>query len=356
MKKNTTIVLLLYLSLFLLIFIQFSFGQVKRIQAWDIPENIKYHPVFGKTTLDTIFPAPALLPEPEYSLNETNTIKWNNDSIHAELEKIKISLKWYEVQAIIGQTELWGFVDASVDSATFINLPAGVPIEYRLRYIGIDSTGKYGLSYWSEPEISIQDKNPPAIHQLEILDLQQGETSAWILGNTVYCHIIATDSILGVVEKICISESSSFVIKTDTIIISDPPTYLDSEFSFSLSTPEQEPLTLDFWIIDRAGRQSLKKEFSLFWMTPSSEIFCFPNPFNPKENEMTSIKIEDRNIDEVMIYDLFGNLVRKLKRDPGSYFFEWDGRNGRDKLVSTGGYICVVPGSTNLYCKIAVVR
>ncbi len=351
-----TVVLRLYIFFYSLTFIPFSFGQIKRIRAWDLAENIKHLSVFEMTELDTIFPAPALLPEPGYSLNGINTIKWNNDSIHTELEKLKISLIVYEVQARFNQTELWGFVDASVDSATFIHLPAGLPIEYRLRYLGRDSTGEYGLSYWSEPEISIQDLNPPTIHQLEIIDLQQGENTAWIIGNEISYHIIATDSVLGVVEKICIRELSGFVDKTDTTTVDPPLTYLDSEFSYSLSTPEQEPLSLQFWVIDRAGRESLEKEFTLFWMTPSSKIFCFPNPFNPKEGEVSAIKIEDQNVEEVRIYDLFGNLVRKLKRTSGSYFFEWDGRNGKDKLVATGGYICVVPGSNDLYCKIAVVR
>ncbi len=356
MKKDIKIILWLSFILFFSILINFSYSQIKRIQAWDTPENIQLQLVFESTMLDIIFPAPKLLPEPEYSLDETNTIKWNNDSIHISLEELKITLIAYEVQACFNTSELWGFVDAKLDSATFINLPAAVPIEYRLRYIGIDSTGKYGLSYWSEPEISIQDKNPPSIHQLQIFNYQQGENEEWVLGNIVDYHIIASDSILGKIEKLCIRESSNFVSITDTIFIEPPVIYIDSDFSFSLNTPEKELLTLSFWVIDFAGRKSLEKEFNFFWISSSSGMFCFPNPFNPKNGQTSVIKIENKNIEEVRIYDLFGNLIRKLKRSSNSYFFEWDGRNGRDEIVSTGGYICVVPGSRDLYCKIAVVK
>ncbi len=357
MKKNFNILLLLSLLLFSFNLIDYSYSQIKRIQVWETPEEVEYLD-FETAMMDTIFPAPALLPEPEYSLNDTNTVKWNNDSIRIELEKLfpGSSVILYEVQAVYDSYELWGFVKSKYNSATFVNLPAGVRIEYRLRYIGVDAAGNYGLSYWSEPEISIQDKNPPTIHQLNIIDLQQGDNEKWILGNTVNVHIIASDSVLGKVEKICIQESSNFIQKSDTITLESPATYINKELSFDLQTPEQESILLTFWVIDRAGRDSPEMEFSLFWMLSSSEMFCFPNPFNPKQDQRSIIKVEDQDIEEVRIYDLFGNLIRKLKRTPNSYFFEWDGRNGKDEIVSSGGYLCVVPGSYDLYCKIAVVR
>jgi len=357
MKKNLNILLLLHLVLFSFYLIDYSYSQIKKIQAWETPDEIK-HFDFETTMMDTIFPAPALLPEPEYSLNDTNTVKWNNDSIKITLEESNAgsSVILYEVQASYDTCELWGFVESECNSATFINLQAGVRIKYRLRYVGIDAAGNYGLSYWSEPEISIQDKNPPTIYQLNIIDLQHGENENWILGNTVNVHIIASDSVLGKVEKICIQESSSFIQQSDTITLESPATYINKELSFDLHTPEQKSISLTFWVIDRAGRNSPEKEFSLFWMTSSSEMFCFPNPFNPKQDQRSIIKIEDQDIEEVIIYDLFGNLIRKLKRTPGSYFFEWDGRNGKNEIVSSGGYLCIVPGSHDLYCKIAVVR
>ncbi|MFO7890264.1 MAG: hypothetical protein R6V04_07975 [bacterium] len=358
MKKNSDIPFLCIIILFCFIVTHYSYSQQKRIQAWSTPETIQQYSFFEKAMLDTIFPAPELLPEPEYSLNNINTIKWDNDSIQTSLEKLKASLILYEVQAVYNNIELWGFVDSNVDSATFMNLPAGVPIEYRLRYIGIDSTGQNGLSYWSEPEISIQDKNPPVIHKLHIADLQQGDNTNWVLGNTLHFFIIASDSILGKVEKIYIRESNDINSQADTTIINiEPPEiYINREFTYHLLASEQEQLHLDFWISDLAGRKSYKREFTLFWISSSSEMFCFPNPFNPKKGEKSIIKIENKDVEEVRIYDLFGNLVRKLKRTWGNYFFEWDGLNGENEMVSSGGYICIVPGSSDLYCKIAVVR
>lgn len=358
MKKNCNINFLFIIVLFCFTAIHYSYSQKRRIQAWSTPESLQYSFLIEDTVLDTLFPAPRLLPEPEYSLNNTNTIKWNNDSIQTSLQEIKASLLIYEVQAFYNTTELWGFVDSNIDSATFIDLPAGVPIEYRLRYIGRDSTGQLGRSFWSEPEISIQDKNPPVIQELHIADLQQGVNTHWVLSNTLHFFIIASDSILGKVEKICISESNDISSQSDTTVINiqPPETYINREYTYKLFTPEQEQLYLDFWIYDLAGRKSLKKEFTLFWISSSSEMFCFPNPFNPKKGEKSIIKIENTKVDEVRIYDLFGNLVRKIDRTPGNYFFEWDGLNGEKEMVSSGGYICVVPGSSELYCKIAVVR
>jgi len=357
MKKIFKTLLLLNVLLLASNLIDYSFSQIKSIEAWDTPEKVK-HFKFETTRMDTVFPAPALLPEPEYSLNDTNTVKWNKDSIYIKLQESNAgsSIILFEVQALYNNNELWGYVEPECNSATFINLPTGVRIRYRLRYIGMDSSGNYGLSYWSEPEMSIQDKNPPSIHQLTIIDLQQGENENWLLGNTVNFHIIASDSVLGKVEKICIQESSSFIQESDTILIESPATSINRQYSFSLQTPEQESLSLIFWVIDRAGRNSAVQEYTLFWMPSSSEMFCFPNPFNPKKDQRTMIKIEDQNIEEVRIYDLFGNLIRRLSRTPGSYFFEWDGRNGKNEMVSTGGYICIVPGSKDLYCKIAVIR
>jgi len=358
MKKSWSNYFLFIIILFCLIHIPYCYSQKKRIQAWSTPETLQYGVHLKTTELDTIFSAPSLLPEPEYSLNNTNTIKWNNDNIQTTLEDIKASLEIYEVQAVYNNIELWGFVDSKVDSATFIDLPAGVPIEYRLRYIGRDSTGRLGLSFWSESEISIQDKNPPVIQELHIADLQQGVNTHWVLSNTLHFFITASDSILGKVERICIRESNDISLQADTTVINlqPPETYINREYTYQLLTPEQEQLYLDFWIYDLAGRKSLEKEFRLFWMSSSSKMFCFPNPFNPKRGEKSIIKIENQEVDEVRIYDLFGNLVRKLNRTPGNYFFEWDGFNGEKEMVSSGGYICVVPGSSDLYCKIAVVK
>ena len=118
MKKSCNISFLLIIILLGAIISPYSYSQKKRIQVWSAPESIHYYSFFEKTMLDTIFPAPELLPEPEYSLNNKNTIKWNIDSVQISLEKLKASLILFEVQAIYNQTELWGFVDAETDSAT----------------------------------------------------------------------------------------------------------------------------------------------------------------------------------------------------------------------------------------------
>jgi len=70
----------------------------------------------------------------------------------------------------------------------------------------------------------------------------------------------------------------------------------------------------------------------------------YPNPFNPvtrmhydiPNSVMGKVKVLFR------LYDMRGRLVRTLvdeKKEPGSYSVEWDGRDERGELVSSGVYL-----------------
>lgn len=94
-------------------------------------------------------------------------------------------------------------------------------------------------------------------------------------------------------------------------------------------------------------------------------ILNYPNPFNPAQDQTTSINyyLDSRSNVEIRIYDAFGRLV--LSRDlsetagdsisqnataSGGAYWEWDGRNGESRIVANGIYLVKVTarGSTGV--------
>lgn len=102
-----------------------------------------------------------------------------------------------------------------------------------------------------------------------------------------------------------------------------------------------------------------------------SDLFNWPNPFTPSIAPGTNINYslsEDSDV-TILIYDLFGNLVKKLSFSPGSNggkytqnTVSWDGRNGEGVQVANGGYIAQViakgvnGGTSVARRKMAVVK
>lgn len=84
----------------------------------------------------------------------------------------------------------------------------------------------------------------------------------------------------------------------------------------------------------------------------------YPNPFNPRQ-EATTIVFEPVESGPIVmsIYDLFGHLVYE-KTIPDADDLSWDGRNGRNELVASGGYICILQmdGEVVSRHKIAVIK
>ena len=73
--------------------------------------------------------------------------------------------------------------------------------------------------------------------------------------------------------------------------------------------------------------------------------YAAPNPFNPQ----TSIKFDvggDSNVPgEIVVYDLKGQIVRRLFKgtvSPGPQNFVWNGRNDRGQTLATGVYLAQV--------------
>ena len=96
---------------------------------------------------------------------------------------------------------------------------------------------------------------------------------------------------------------------------------------------------------------SLSPYYAVGTIEIAEPLINYPNPFNPLL-ETTTIYINDiSGLKEVVIYDAFGNLVRKLKVN--SNFVLWDGRNEQKKVVANGVYFCRVKGEIR---KIAVSK
>jgi hypothetical protein len=323
-----------------------------RIQAWTPSPALPRVPMDLTPTL----PAPGLVREPEFTWGLTNTLHWSTDSVLLWLRPLNMTLLFFEIQASAQGREWWGFVDAGVDSATFENLPEGVPMEFRLRYYARDASGTYFLSRWSEPQKSIQDNHLPLITGWNIAKLQQTRSGNWVEGRTVAVHLSAVDTSGGKIMEAVIRESGA---GGDHVLLFDfqhPQTRVDTTLIYSIHAPPNSGLRLSLQIRDVSGQSSIVHSIDFFWWqgegTPA--MVCFPNPFRPDRDQLSTIKVGEDGANEALIFDPFGNQVRILTKNSDQLFFEWDGKNGRGEIVSNGAYLCVLKNNQRQYCKIMV--
>ena len=309
-------------------------------------------------------PAPSLQREPEYTIGLRNALLWSGDSIEMSLTTSHPgwTLLFYEITAQYTYLDTirtrWGYVEEEADSVVFPDLPEGKPIEYRLRYYARNSSGQYGLSHWSAPQISTQDAYAPVLEKMDIVGLQQSSNASWIVGSVLNLSVAASDGPFGRVMEVIVYERSETA--DDTVIFDVVPPVLAMDTTLIhhfLRTLPNQSITLCLWVKDVSGQNSNQECVSFFRM-PDEEnrMFCFPNPFHPGR-QTTVIQVSDPDAGELRIFDPFGNLVQiLLKVNPSSAFFEWDGRNQKGDWVSNGGYLCVIRGKETQYCKIAVQR
>ncbi|KKL75103.1 hypothetical protein LCGC14_2058250 [marine sediment metagenome] len=89
--------------------------------------------------------------------------------------------------------------------------------------------------------------------------------------------------------------------------------------------------------------------------------FNYPNPFNPRKQSTTIVFFNSGSKATVKIYSITGGLVRNLsKQTPqksDSVEVEWDGKNGRGRIVKNGVYVAVIKANgKRIMVKIAVVK
>ena len=326
--------------------------------AWEAkPEFLRLSERLGD--IDPTLPAPKLLPEPPYTTGRRNTLHWSNTDTRAVLRNANIdgNLLFYEVRAYSDSTgQLWGYVPAETDSATFQGLPSGVPIYYNLRYFFQFRSGEYGLSFWNtDSTFSIQDVSPPEFTQWEIVGLNSSGNKNWVTERTIDLHVLAHDPDNGQVAQVRVVEASTTYENKILYDIDIPLPEVDLLIPYEIGTDQHIPISLELQVIDVAGQGSEIRTIHFFWWK-LEEMVCFPNPFNPELGEISTIETGNTEITDARIYDPFGNLVIKLSKNRSTTFFQWDGRNSDGKIVSNGGYFCVIDSDQKQYCKIAVIK
>ncbi|MBN1783182.1 hypothetical protein JW948_18750 [bacterium] len=335
-----------------------------RRPAWQTPRQIQS--VLAELNLaadplaeDPDLPVPVLDHEKPYTRGVHNTVTWVDSmaGVYSRLQTMQRSIQFFAVEAAIaGADTVWGFVDGTESSATFTNMPEGVPIAYRIRYYAADLSGAFSISPWSRAEVSIQDASAPVIESIQIHGLQDICTNPWVLGPQIRIDIHARD-MNGQIMQMAIQEiSDSVEWELFDNLDAHPRARVDTTLQYEIRTDANQTLTLNFWAVDVAEFNSDTLRLQLFYQIPDPAVTCFPNPFAPAHDRCISIKIEKENVQEAMIFDPFGNLVRVLRKATDVLVFQWDGTDEQGRPVSKGGYLCVIDGNRDLYCKIAVIR
>ena len=85
-------------------------------------------------------------------------------------------------------------------------------------------------------------------------------------------------------------------------------------------------------------------------------VIVYPNPFKPGHSEINFAHLTAEAT--IKIFDIAGELVRKIEEQDGDGRAVWDGKNGRGKKVASGIYIYLItaPGSQKCVGKIGIVR
>jgi hypothetical protein len=83
-----------------------------------------------------------------------------------------------------------------------------------------------------------------------------------------------------------------------------------------------------------------------------------PNPFNPSTR--IALLVDRDSAVRVDVYDVQGHLVRRLLDDRvtrGEHQLEWDGRDSRGQLVTSGVYYCrAASGSNSVVRKMVLLK
>ncbi|MDY0109759.1 MAG: hypothetical protein RBT60_07460 [Candidatus Krumholzibacteria bacterium] len=122
--------------------------------------------------------------------------------------------------------------------------------------------------------------------------------------------------------------------------------------------------TLRFFAEETGGVREAVKTVVLYTatgLTTDREITNRPNPFRAgSESTVILFQAVSSGPVNITIYDLYGAIVfqdRMQVTGGTTTQYVWDGRNGKNRLVGNGGYVCRIQGSgLDLRRKIAVVK
>lgn len=112
----------------------------------------------------------------------------------------------------------------------------------------------------------------------------------------------------------------------------------------------------------RVGSQIFQMDLPL---DPSEAFFCYPNPFNPNQQDLTiQYYLDNDAAVAISIYTIAGELVRSWEMPAGGQYAQkgmnrisWDGRNSSDLKAASGVYIVFVNcGGSHKTFKVALVK
>jgi hypothetical protein len=333
----------------------------KSTPSWVTPPHIQAV-LTDSLIVSNDLPRPILDHIRPFSSGTDIVISWKDsmDQVYVVLNELQMTVAFFEVQSANTRNDSisWGFIDANENIAVFTDLVEGVLMEYRLRYYAWDTEGNLLISPWSRAETATQDLSPPEILSFELLNIQDYcTTNPWVIGPLIGMRVQARD-VNGQIMQLAIRENSSGIDQTlFDDLDNNPRTNVDTTIYYTLLTEPHQPITLECWVVDVAehtAEDTFKIQF--FYLLSDPKVVCYPNPFLLK-NRCTVIKVEKPDVREAKIFDAFGNHIRTLRKDRETDLgFEWDGRNEKGDQVARGGYICIIDGDKDLYCKIAVIR
>ncbi len=365
---NIRRVVLLFISCIIFFKPHYLYGQDPvLIQAWHSEPGIETvrAKILQLQLIDPSLPGPGLKWQLEYSKGLSNTVYWHADSAETLVQSLGYDFLYYEIQASFSENEsltvLWGLEEAGVDSATFTNLPEGIPVYYNLRYFARSADGDFLMSYWSDSLMVIQDNVRPSLDQSlsGIINMSSPADQNWANGDTLLLRIAASDALPGKVMQIGVIEQSHSVEDVFYIQIIPPSAEVDTTIKIPLKTDPKEHIRLSWWVTDIALHESDTQYIDLaIWLPEDGEnaLVSFPNPFNPLEDNGCKIRVGFDGEQTVHIFDAFGQLVRTLKKRAHEQFVVWDGKNSRNQIAGNGGYIAVLDGKPNIYDKIAILK
>lgn len=231
---------------------------------------------------------------------------------------------------------------------SFENLQDGVEYHYWLR--GIDSQERLVKS---DTVMSTQDNTSPVIDDFAFPEGDVVNDQVWAYSREIDLRLAAHDASPGEIWNYRITENGQ---PAAMVSFKDSSNRVNQIVPYVIQTNENQAgkIDLSIRVFDGAGNESDVITLVIFLQEKIPDMFAFPNPFNPMQ-ENSTIRLNDVDETEVRIYDFFGNLVRVLAAKTNSRDFVWDGRNGDGNHVANGGFICV-GSKTGARFKIGVAK
>ncbi len=252
--------------------------------------------------------------------------------------------------------ELNNWQSASMGEVFTANYTLSSSLPYFVGKLYIAARNSAGQFALDSTTITV-DQIPPQVDSMLVLATIPSRDQEYTNSRQVKVFMLAHD--IGVLKEIHLSEDSLFTLVKFVLPIPTTSSY-QNEVDFELS-PDNGVKTVFVRFVDMAENISrVRSDVIIADYDPMFTVTNHPNPFDPAIEPTTIIvKTDALTAIEVNIYDLFGNLVRKIETPAGEHYNQilWDGNNGKGELVANGGYLCVVKvGTKTMMRKIAVIK